>query len=42
LDQLRHRQRRIEMLVVDDRRLVHLADLVEHRIGQGMLPMPDL
>ena len=41
LHQLRHHQRRIDMLVLDDRRLVHLPDLVEHPAGEGVFPMPD-
>src|SRR3546814_4813969 len=42
LHRLGHRQRRIEVLVLDDRRLVDLPDLVEHPVGQDMAPMADL
>lgn len=42
LHQLGHHQRRIEVLVLDDRRLVDLPDLVEHPVGEGMLPAADL
>src|SRR3546814_11600528 len=42
LHRLGHRQRRIEVLVLDDRRLVDLPDLVEHPVGQDIAPMADL
>ena len=42
LDRSRQYERRIQMLVLDNRRLIDLPDLVEQAVGKGMLPVPNL
>ena len=37
-----HRQCGIEVLVLDDRRLIDLPNLVEHPVGQDFVTVPDL
>ncbi|SMC36952.1 short chain dehydrogenase [Novosphingobium sp. B1] len=37
-----HRQRCVEVFVLDDRRLIYLPDLVVHPVRQDMVAVPDL